>query len=103
MSIVKKTKTSLNPLLIMGFIIIMGIGCYFTYSALNQGILFAYVQNFSIQGLDNNILLNYFILLLTKTMVAFIMYSFITAVIITMVLSLIIIFIVPFKNNYSRL
>jgi len=103
MNIKEKIDTSLNPLLIMGFILIMGIGCYFTYSALTQGVLFSYVENFTIQGLDNTILFHYLILLLMKTLVAFIMYSFITASIIITVVPLIILSVLPFKNNNSRL
>ena len=103
MNIKDKIDLGLNPLLIMGFIIIMGIGCYFTYSALTQGILFSYIENFSIQGLDSKILFHYLILLLMKTLVAFVMYSFITASIITTAVPLMILSLLPFKSNKSRL
>ena len=75
----KKMNKELIALLIAGFIIIMGIGGYFTYSALNQGIMFAYIENISIQGFDSNIIFDYIILLLIKTLAAFAMYTFIIA------------------------
>lgn len=84
----KKLNIGLKLLLIISFIIIMGIGGYFTYSALNQGIMFAYIQNLSIQGLDSNILFDYIILLLIKTLAAFVMYSFIITLIFIVALPL---------------
>jgi len=73
----KKLNIGLKSLLIVSLIIVMGIGGYFTYSALTQGIMFAYIQNLSVQGLDANILFDYMVLLLIKTLAAFAMYSFI--------------------------
>jgi len=102
MKLEKKIGTGLKLLFIMCFIIIMGIGSYFTYSALNQGMLFRYIENFSIQGFNSNILFDYFVLLLTKILVAFVMYSFIIAFIFIIALPLMMLSLLPFKSKYFR-
>ena len=83
-------NVKLKVLLGLGFLTIMSLGGYFTYSALNQGIMFSYIQNLSVQGLDTNIIFDYSVLLLLKTIAAFTMYSFMIVTIFIVVTPLII-------------
>lgn len=99
----KKVDSKSKVLLIISFIIVMVAGGYFTYTALDQGIMFAYIENLSVQGLDKSIVFDYVFLLLIKTLVAFMMYSFIVASIFIVLLPLILLSLFPFKSNCSRL
>ncbi len=103
MNVKKKMNTRLKPLLLVGFIIIMGIGAYFTYSALNQGVMFGYIENFSIQGFNANIISDYIILLLIKTLAAFAMYSFIVTSLFIVVLPLMMLSLSAYESDRSVL